>query len=127
MLKVEGYQTKDLTDSRSALERLSRQSLYYLLVANGVKCKDDMPKTRLLTIAELDRDKLVIEGPDGTFAYNKVQAYKDPKDNSIRIIRPACTISAAPDELVVEGEPEDKPAPKGKKSKKEEPQESEAE
>lgn len=92
MIPVSGFKTEVMEDPRSALERLSRQSLYYLLVANGIEgISDGMPKTRLIKIAELNADELVKYNEAGHFQYRKVAAYKD-QNGAIKIERPACTM-----------------------------------
>lgn len=99
MIPVSGFKSEVMDDTRTAFERLSRQSLYYLLVANGVTgISDGMPKTRLIKIAELETDKLLKYNEAGQFQYKKVSAYKD-QNGAIKIERPACTI---PDDVAAE-------------------------
>ncbi len=89
MLAVEGFQTQMLPDERQPFEKLSRMSLYYLMWANGIEnVSDSFPKDILLKIADLNKDKLLVVGPNGTYGYKNVQAYKD-QFGSIVIPRPA--------------------------------------
>lgn len=94
MIPVVGFKTEVMDDPRGALERLSRQSLYYLLVANKVQgVTDSMPKDKMLKMAEL-HDGLIDYRADGKFSYKNVEAYLD-NNNQIKIVRP---LSTYPDE-----------------------------
>lgn len=91
MIGIQGFRTRDTEDSRQIFEKLSRLSLYYLMRANNIpNITDDMPKTRLVKIADLESDKLVDVRGEGEFAFKNVKAYKD-FSGSIKIERPACT------------------------------------
>jgi len=61
-----GMKAKDVIDTRQPLELLNRQSLVYLLFANGIDgWNEQMPKTDLLKIAQVHMDKLVSAESDG--------------------------------------------------------------
>lgn len=102
MIGIQGFQTRDTEDDRKIFEKLSRLSLYYLLRANNIQnITDDLPKTRLVKIADLESEKLVDVRGNGEFAFKNVTAYKD-FSGSIKIERPACTYEGyeEPDEKV---------------------------
>lgn len=88
MLAAEGFQIEMLPDNRPPFEKLNRMSLYYLLWSNGIEnVSDSMPKDKLVKIAELNSDLLLVAGPNGTYGYKNVVAYKD-QFGSIVIQRP---------------------------------------
>ena len=78
MIPIQGYKVDMIPDERPPFERLNRMSLYYLLWANGVEnVSDSMPKETLLKFADINKDKLLVLGPNGQFGYRNVSAYKD--------------------------------------------------
>lgn len=104
MLIASGYNVTDVEDSRGIFERLSRQSLYYLFIANGIKnVHDSTPKPTMLKIAEINQDKLLAFSPDGRPILRNVNAYINPADGSLKIERPSpavlCEDEKKPDDL----------------------------
>lgn len=88
MLAVDGFKTEMLPDERPPFEKLSRMSLYYLMWANGIEnISDSLPKETLVKIADLNKEKLLVSGPNGTYGYKNVDAYKD-QFGSIVVRRP---------------------------------------
>jgi len=77
MLAVDGFASQVIPDTRPPFEKLNRMSLYYLLWANGIESSDSLPKDHLVKIADLHKDELLTQGPNGTYAYKNVNAYKD--------------------------------------------------
>lgn len=98
MLAAQGFKTEVMEDTRPVLERLNRQNLYYLLRANGIDVASDIPKTRMLVIAEASGKELIIQRQDGKFSFSKVRAYRDDRDGQIKIERPDCTMEPTAEE-----------------------------
>lgn len=89
MIPVQGFKSNVSPDERPPFQRLNRMSLFYLLWANGVAdASDSMPKDHLVKIAELNHDKLLTQGPNGTYGYKNVNAYVG-MNGEVKIERPA--------------------------------------
>lgn len=66
----------DNVDPRNAFQRLNRQSLVWLLQANGVAdVSDTMPKDKLEKIADINADDILEVRADGKYRYKNVVAY----------------------------------------------------
>lgn len=84
---VGGATVTALPDTRSKFERLNRMSLYRLLRYNGIEARDTMPKTKLVQMAELEEEKLVIMREDGQYAYKNASVFIDPVNGQVHIVR----------------------------------------
>lgn len=56
--QVFGGQVKEVTDTRTPLQRFRRLGLYYLLVANGHKISENMPADKMRKYAEAYEEEL---------------------------------------------------------------------